>query len=657
MLLPYMSTLLRNLRSQREIIFVCLILLLAFVLRFSTYSANEFHGFDPYVHYSVVEQALANNELPIMNEKDGCPEGIFVNHPVGFYLPPFILGKFISLKLAFALSSVLAGVATILLVYLIFKKVFNRRTATIGTLFLAISFAHIQSSHAGYFRGENFILPFMLLSLLFGLKFLTDEKKWLPASLAAVFSAATVLFWPGYPYALLVYILSVALFITYDFIHGGKIKQNSNFAIFSFGLQFVLVKVTNMLLTVPEHIFSTKFYLPLVLVAILFLFSLRIFNRYTKGSLKHRLFFIGALVAAVFIIALIKKDTVVQLSTGFGLLKATTAFYKNIIELRPMSIQDWFSNFWIIPLFSILGLLTVLKPTNKKIFLFGAVIPGIYLLTTTVRFIFLGSVLFVPLIGITFSLLRRVHKKGAYGLLLGLFVLTAIHGISATAQMRPAVHPDMLQAFDDFRENTEETSCLITIPDWGGMTQYYAKRASYISSTNQALPRFDRFNRFLFTNESFVLLEEGYVGIMPDDFRKIGSLIVLSGVQGLSAEQLVLVDKKTNTSGDEENTYLSVNKRKYVVQSVENEVTAKRLEKKNPSFIQTVFIENNGVVHTAKNDEAEDKGCLYLSDYVTAYFNQKLCTTNIIRMLTQQPVAGLEHWYSFNNVRIYKTEK
>ena len=633
-----------------------LTLLLALGLRFIPYTPSAFAGYDPFTHYTVVEQALENKALPITNSLDGCPQGIMVNHPIGFYLPPFFLGKLINLKLAFALSSVLFGVASILLVYLLLRKVFGKRTALVGALFLAVSFGHISRSNAIYYRGENFIVPFLLLSLVFGVKWLTEDKKILFASLAAVSSAATVLFWPGYPYAILVYLFSVALFITYDFLKGNPIRENSKYAFFSFILQFALVKIISKLLTVPEHVFSASFYLPFVLLpAILFLVALNVFAKYGKQG-KPRLYFIGALLILVLIIALVKRDIVALLSTGFGLLKPTTAFYKNIIELTPITVEDWFRSFWIVPVFSLAGLLVMLfKHDNKKAFLLGAILPSIYLLTTTKRFIFLGALLFIPLIGVAYIAARRWKKKLMFGILATLFILTTAHGIFGAADIDIAANPDMVVALTYFRENTKPGSCLITIPDWGGMTQYYAKRASYISSTNQDIPKFNKLNAFLFSNQSLPFsIEESYIGLMPDDFKKISGLIQLSENKDLFAEQLLLV-KKEREGGLEKNSYVSVNKHPYLVISSGRNITARKLQKGKPVAIANIFIESDGKVHTRVN-EAEDKGCLYLSDYVTAYFNEELCATNIIKILTQQSVPGLQHWYSHNNVRIYKVE-
>jgi asparagine N-glycosylation enzyme membrane subunit Stt3 len=625
--------------KRKEILIIAVILIIAFIIRFLTYSSNDFAGYDPYVHYSVVEQAIENNELPIRNHLDGCPNGVKINHPIGFYILPMILGYLINLKVAFALTSVLAGVASLFLVYLIFKKVFNIKIALIGILFLAVCFAHISRSHASFYRGENIMLPFLLLSLYFGLKFLTEKKKWLFASLAALFSALTVFIWPGYAYALIVYIASVTLFVFYEFLK--KKKLNVYPAMASIALQYVLVRIFALLSNAPEHVFSAKYLILIAAASLAFLFFMKIF---AKKSIKQKLIFIAAVAALCLIVLLVGKGLFAQLLSGFELIKPTNAFYKNLQELQPITLGIIIYFFWIIPVFSAAGFIFMLyKLDNKKMFLLGAVIPSIYLLTTTIRFTFLSSVMIIPLIGVLIGFKKA--KKAIYIAAGILFVLTAVHGISSTVAIPSPAHEDMVAAYDYFSENTNKSSCIVAIPDWGGMTQYYAKRPSFISSTNQNIDQFLKLNEFFFTNKSLgIEIENSYIGLMPDDFKKIEGLIEIVGIEGLFAEKLILIGKKEN-----ENEYISSSSRKYTAKST-TDITVTR----DGKSIQTVFLETDTQIFRIINNDAEDDGCVYLSNYVSIYFNNKLCSTNMVKMLTMQEIPGLELWHATNNVRIYK---
>jgi hypothetical protein len=643
--------------DRKELFVIILILLLAAGLRFVPYQKETFYGFDPYVHYSIVDQSLKSGELPLANNLDICPRGVTSNHPIGFYSLPFILGKFINLKLAFSISSVLFGVLTIFLVYLLFKQVFNKKTAIFGSLFLTVCFAHIARSHANYYRGENFMVPLLLLSLYFCLNFLTGDKKLVYALLAGVTSAATALFWPGYAYALVVYAASINLYFVYQFIKGAKIGKASNFAILSLLVQFIFVKIIGWLFQLPRSEFVSKYYLLyLIIPSILLITILKYSKKYLK-TLTQRAILIGsfALVGAIF--AVFQRTALLDLLTGFGLISPDLLFYQAILELQPMNWNIILVHLGIIPLFSLLGLFVLLlRHDSKKMFLMGSIIPSIYLLTTTQRFVFLASVIFIPLAGVFFGALK-FKKKTVYS---SLFIILLVTGIAslivvgvgdshANNSVVSTSSPELIKTLKYFKENTEPGSCLVTSPDWGGMIQFYAERPSYSSSVYQDLDRFNELTAFLFSDQppNFAT-KQGYVGLMPGDFGKIQSFITLSENDEFYAEHLVFV----NSLNVHENLYTSQNGVNYVF-SNQNGFSAKRMIDGQETYIRTFFVEHEGRVITSINEGAQDKGCIFVSESFAQYFNEPFCKTNFVKMIARQQIQGLEPWYVEDAARIY----
>jgi hypothetical protein len=226
-----------------------------------------------------------------------------------------------------------------------------------------------------------------------------------------------------------------------------------------------------------------------------------------------------------------------------------------------------------------------------------------------------------------------------------------VHAFSTMRLLGPAVDADMRNLFGYIAENTAKNSCVMTIPDWGGMIQYYAKRPSYVSSTNQNLPKFEKFSEFLLTNQTFSLdVNDSYVVLMPDDFKKIDGIISVSDISGLYVEKLILDGKTRDAS--QKNEYISSDNRKYTAEISDNRIKVRRVD--GNTSIRTIYLEEGGTVHTFKDASAQDDGCIYLSDYVTIYGNAQLCDTNIMKMLTQQNIKGLELTYSHNNGRVYK---
>jgi len=651
-------SLLEALKNRKELVFLVAILLLAFVIRIIPYGSDSY-DYDTYVHYSVVQQAIERGELPLKNSLDSCPDGIKATHPLGFYLLPWIIGHIINIKLSFALSSVFFGVLTILLLYILLKKTIGTRAALIGVSFLAICSGHIVRSHALVYRGENFVLPSLILSLIFGFLFLTTEKKLLYSILAGIISASAILFWPGYHYALVIYALSLIFFITWNFIKGKEINANVNYSIISLVVQAIFVFIFIYLFSIQlNNTIPSYFPLAISLSASAFLFLLKISSKYLETS-KKKLFFLGAIGLILLIIALIKFTLIISALSGFGLIKPSGEFYKNIAELVPINLNIIYMMFWIIPIFSLLGLcLFFFQFDDKEAFLLAAVLSSAYLLTTTIRFIFLGSIFFIPLIGIFFDYIIRWKKKLGYALLIGLFLVAIFYQNPFTQYTNSQINQDMLSSFNYFEANAGESACLATMPDWGGMAQYYTKKSTYISSTNQNFDRFNKLAGFLLTNQtlekSSINIPGLYIGIMPEDLLKLKAIIAASEIEGLQRD-LLYVQSKQESSDFDDYSLTSQEKEGYIARVYNNGTTqVKKSKNSNTIYVKNVYIDINGKVSKSTKENAEDNGCVFLSSYANAYFNENLCNTNLMKMLVQDKIPGLEFWHSKGNARIYK---
>lgn len=645
--------------TKKEAVILAIILVLAFAIRFFPYYKLNPFDYDTYVHYSVVSQALERNVMPVENVLDGCPDGIKVNHPLGFYLMPWLIGHLASLKFSFAFSSLFFSLLTLFLLYILLKKVIGTRAGLIGVLFLAVCNGYIFRSHAVIYKGDNFVLVPLILSLIFGLHFLTSEKKLLYSILAGLTSAASVLFWQGYPYALIVYILSLVFFITFDFIKRKEISKNINYSLISIATQTIGVFAFVLLFSIKIGD-SVPNYISLLVSAsaFAFLLLLKIYNKYFKYKWKRAVFFIAAGIILLAII-LLKKDTIISISSGFGLIRPSIDFYKNISELTPITLRNIFENFNQVFFYAIFGLVLFLwKPNREKAFLIAPVLASTYLLTTTIRFIFLGSIFFIPLTGVFFDNIIKWKAKLGYILLILLFSLSFFSNNPLNVNPRPVINNDMLSSLEYFKSNTNNSACLATIPDWGGIVQYYAKRETYISSTNQNMERFNKLSTFLFTNKSLgasdIKIPGLYIGLMPDDLLKINAIIRASNAEGMYAD-LLGINKINESSGLKDIVFVSTKNIVYFAQFYKNDTVEASIWKNNRRVpIKNIFVEIEGKVSKITNSNAEDNGCIYFSDYVSAYFNEKLCSTNMIKMLTQQKIAGLEHWHSIGRARIYK---
>ncbi len=181
--------------ENKEKLIIISILILAFILRVLgiNYGLPNFFIGD--------EQALIGGSLKMIELKTLIPS----LHPEEFrllYYPPFVsylyllffipiilikyifINNFGLLKINLILNpgsfilmarflSVLFSTATIYIIYLLSKKIFNKKTAIFSSLFLAFSFLHIQLSHMA--RHWVYDLFFCYLIILFS--FYLDKKR------------------------------------------------------------------------------------------------------------------------------------------------------------------------------------------------------------------------------------------------------------------------------------------------------------------------------------------------------------------------------------------------------------------------------------------------------------------------------------------------
>ncbi|MBF0544649.1 MAG: glycosyltransferase family 39 protein [Candidatus Riflebacteria bacterium] len=136
------------------------LLLLGFFLRF-------FHLSDQ----SLWEDELASlkvAQLPLTGILHFSPEMTELNPPLYFVLLHYCIKFFGYSEMAIRLISVLSGTFSILLIYLVGKKLFTNNTGTIAALILCLSPFHIRYSQEA--RNYSLLVFFALLSIYFLLK-------------------------------------------------------------------------------------------------------------------------------------------------------------------------------------------------------------------------------------------------------------------------------------------------------------------------------------------------------------------------------------------------------------------------------------------------------------------------------------------------------
>ncbi len=219
-----------------------------------------------YEHHALMHDPMLNYPLGAKNPRPaGYDWSVMV---MGYILAPFLGGDLLSaLSYSLIFSSVIWGALTVFPVYLIGKKVFNRRVGLISAFFIAIMPAHMQRSQLTYADHDPFVLFFVVLSIYFilvsleklkenewvdnwrsfesiktGLSTMKKENReaFLYAGLSAAASVTVALTWKGFSY---LYLILAVYFFIQMFINRFKNTDSTSLTVVSFitlGLPLIL---------------------------------------------------------------------------------------------------------------------------------------------------------------------------------------------------------------------------------------------------------------------------------------------------------------------------------------------------------------------------------------------------------------------------------
>jgi len=160
----------KNIKKNKEIVFLLLILLLAFFLRFWRLSSIP-PGLYPDVAVNGTDaiKSLNTGKFPVFYPANNGREGLFINLIVfSFYLFGISIW---SIRVVAALF----GFLTVLGIYLLVKELFNQKIALFASFFLAVCFWHLNFSRVGF---RAIVLPFVLVYSFYFLFRGLRTNKW-----------------------------------------------------------------------------------------------------------------------------------------------------------------------------------------------------------------------------------------------------------------------------------------------------------------------------------------------------------------------------------------------------------------------------------------------------------------------------------------------
>ncbi|ALM76371.1 STT3 domain-containing protein [Thermococcus barophilus] len=491
-----------------------LVTLIAAVFRLIPLRYKYLFGYDPYFHLAYIEESLkAGYWLKFITFANG-PGGIKISHPLGMYLTPYYVYKFlsifgVSLYDAFRITPVIFGVLTIIFFYLAMLNFYGKREAFFSALFLSVMFGHVFRSMANYYRGDNYML-FWYSVALFGVSLAikyANIKEWEYKRFAfylipAFASGLAAIFWQAY-YPIFIFLLGNAVLLAFGAFILEKDKYLVDSAVlvlsteigvlvniklgerYGYGILMTsfrwIAKKFGITLNGIKDIYLWTHLMILVPLGLLFILILFILSKIKNSIIKYT-----ALVGVVFIMAILV----------FIMLNRYLEFWKEvltwifgsapILEVQRSSFKDLFVAYniilFLIPLY-------VLRFKNSKISDFlslGFIFPSLFMIYYRTRFLFIGSFAVAAMAGVGLICLHdflkpKLESKKALALSVSLLVVVPIIsaglGFERVYAERPIINDHWVQALTWLKDNSNENDIVLAWWDYGHWVTYYARRS------------------------------------------------------------------------------------------------------------------------------------------------------------------------------------
>ncbi|MCD6188835.1 MAG: peptide transporter [Thermococcus sp.] len=487
-------------------LFPVLVVIVAFIgykIRAATGETKYFIDPDTFYHFEIYKLAI-KEWLPKYYPLADAPFGSLIGEPLGLYIIPALLYKFLSL---FGLGTIrvfkmwppFVGFFSIIGVYFLGRKLHSEWAGLWAALAMMFSVAHWTRTFSGNARGDGPFLMFFIYAVLFMLYYLESTEIKRKSVFGALFVASGVLMlsvWNGSPFGLMVLLGFASMYVIVAFILG-KVEEVKKFAK-EFYPAYLGILLLGYALTptgivrVGGHIkFAFEVFLGLILLTAIMLYGGKYLNYSDK---THRFGVVAVVVLLGF--------TGAYLYVGpklFSLMSGayqSTQVYETVQELAKTEwedVQRYYSvkgTDGIIFLLSLIGIAIVAfrflralnqnKVDGKSLFLLVFYGLSIYLMWTAVRFLFLasGAVLltFGVLVGELFKIVENMQEKAStkalYALLLILlFIPIPIVGANTTYNSAKvsgeAVSPSWEETLKWLRENTNEYDTATSWWDYG----------------------------------------------------------------------------------------------------------------------------------------------------------------------------------------------
>ena len=328
----------------------------------------HFFGFyepDGYYHYSVIRAAINNGfVVPTHLGISGWPGHTLIGEPYGLYyvtLVPYYFLRFfdISYYTIMRLLPVFYGLLDVIGAYFLSRYLSKDRLfGLLVMLFVALNMGNAARTSALIYRGDSFVTPFLLASLIFTIEIFRTEdfRKKIAYTLASGFLLALCnLVWNGAPFATATYIFAMALIILFGFVFSNrKMIGNCKYLLIVLLAWYIFVAIFRSAGLIPFEPTFTGLYFFMLFGALLFGWYLTAYLDKDKSPLaalgldKPYLRFLlaaGFIAAVIAIIYLFIPGLVYQIFIANGFEINGNNFSATIQELQAPTAQFIFASF------------------------------------------------------------------------------------------------------------------------------------------------------------------------------------------------------------------------------------------------------------------------------------------------------------------------
>ncbi len=578
----------------------------------------------PY-HYTVVEHMAATDTYSPFNPMAHCGEGAIVHHPAGFYLFPYLFAQIMGVHAAFFVIPVVFGLISIILSYVLLSLMYNKKIGLLVAFFLSISLANITKSHPMIYRGETIVYPFILLSLIFMYKFLTqDRRRFLYASLSGISSALPVFLWNGYIFGIVIYFAVLTSVLVYRFFRKGNLVRDVRCSFVSILLQAAILVFAYVFTPLygKGKVFILYYY-PFVILGLFVFFASLLFSRRVRS-----LYPLAIAVVLLGVSALLAKAYIKTLAVGFGSITSEINFAPELASLSTMTVFYIYGGFYFL-LFAALAW-AIIKMDDKTVFLLAYLVPSLYTVVYANRFLYISS---FPMIILCCAFLnnQKVFKR-RFDLFVFLTVVLVIVQTAFIFYAAPKyfvpLNKEFMGAMGAIREKTSERACIASI-DRTAFVEYFAKRFNYYNllAFDDDRER-DLYKFALYGIPLNITNDELYIFVPDHILNNIANLADVSGIPNPDVSYRLVLG----------NPFVFYSDQFFTVFEIDN-MTVGRVYRDQYVPLRYVFMVGKGLHHDPKGS-----GCLYSNglNNFDIYLGDALCDTPLYKMLTGQQIDGLE---------------